>query len=125
MDGGRRWNETAGASGNGFAMDEGADSWAVGSQDHQGIVGSVDLGNFTVRELENHGNQWEKVPLTARQIRKLFDDVAKDSGSAEGPLLCDPDLADLNDESWKKAIQRRRKGWVDGIPWGVDKSLLH
>ena len=70
------------------------------------------------------GPSLEKMPLTARQIRDLFDDVARDRRTSAGQLYCDPDLAELNLEAWQKAIQRRRKGWLEGIPWGVDKSQL-
>lgn len=58
-------------------------------------------------------------PLTAPQIRQLFDAVAYDS--SQGELIADPDLPE-SDETFYKAIQRERDLWQATLPSHPDKK---
>lgn len=58
-------------------------------------------------------------PLTAPQIRQLFDAVAFDS--SQGELISDPDLPE-SDETFYKAIQRERELWQATLPNHPDKK---
>jgi hypothetical protein len=63
-----------------------------------------------------------KGELTAREIMELFGAVDADRGELSGRAIEVEGWDDLNLESWKKAIQRRRKSWNDGLFFGVDKT---
>lgn len=76
------------------------------------------LGGLIARFSETVGRR-----LTARQIRDLFDALARDRAAAEGEsVLIDADLADLSLEGFQKAIQRHRRLWRLIPQRGVDKS---
>jgi hypothetical protein len=60
--------------------------------------------------------------MTAREIVELFDAVDADRAALEGQVFEIEGWEGINLESFKKAIQRRRKSWIDGWFVGVDKS---
>lgn len=50
-------------------------------------------------------------PLKATQIMHLFDALYRDKHGRREAVMTDPDFAEINPESWTKAISRYRKQW--------------
>jgi len=56
-------------------------------------------------------NRLKPQPLTAVQIRDLFDALYRDKQRRREAVMTDPDFARVNPESWSKAIARYRQQW--------------
>lgn len=64
------------------------------------------------------------VKLDSGGIRELFNAVARDRGEGYGALQEDRDLFDLEANSWRQAVSKKKRAWLGGLPSSVRKTLL-
>ncbi len=82
------------------------DKWAF-KQSMGGLISAMSRRLFFVIDKR----QLKPQPLNAPQIMHLFDAWYRDRNGRREAVMNDPEFANVNSESWSKAIQRNRRVW--------------